>query len=168
MSAAPENLHTFQQLLAVLDRDGVLHQTDLNLQTASIPTRRPQGEGLMVLKWQEREAVLQLVHALPILVPEERLSAVEGAIARLNHALALPGFGLDHETRRLYFRCVLPIGAAGVNPADVQALFRAMVRTSLDLVPPLRRVVDGSGSAEGVVVDASIELTLGSPGGPVL
>ena len=109
-----------------------------------------------------------LVHALPLVVPRERLGAVESAIVRLNHALALPGFGLDHESRRLYFREVLPITAEGVSPTDVQALFRAMVRTSLDLLGPIQRIIDGSGSPESVVVDASIELTLGDPGGPVL
>ena len=122
----------------------------------------------MVMKWQDKEAVLQLVHALPLIVPRERLGAVESAIVRLNHALALPGFGLDHESRRLYFREVLPITAEGVSPTDIQALFRAMVRTSLDLLGPIQRIIDGSGSPESVVVDASIELTLGDPGGPVL
>ena len=168
MSEAPARLHSFSQLLAVLDHDQVLHQTDLALQTVSVPTRRPQGEGLMVMRWQDREGVLQLVHALPIVVPEAQMAAMEAAIARLNHALALPGFGLDHENRRLYFRTVLPITPGGVNPADVQALFRAMVRTSLDLLPPIRRVLEGGASPEGVVVDASIELTLGDGGGTLL
>lgn len=164
----PARLHSFQQLLDVLTRDRVLHQADMDVQSVSIPTRRPAGEGLMVLRWQQREAVLQLVHALPVIVPPERLGAVESAIVRLNHGLALPGFGLDHESRRLYFREVLPITAEGVSPTDVQTLFRAMVRTSLDLLGPIRRVIDGTGSPESVVVDASIELTMGDPGGGVL
>lgn len=168
MSEAPARLHSFEQLLAVLDHDQVLHQTDLAAQTVSVPTRRAQGEGLMVMRWQDREGVLQLVHALPLVVPDGSVAAIESAITRLNHALALPGFGLDHENRRLYFRAVLPITAGGVSPADVQALFRAMVRTSLDLLPPLRRVLDGNATPEGVVVDASIELTMSAPGGPLL
>ena len=166
MSSTP--LLSYNDLLAALTRDGVMHQASPAERSVMIPTRIGASDAAMILRWAPDQGALHVVQSLPLAVPAEARAAVSHAMNLLNHALALPGFGLDHENRRLYFRTVLPITPGGVNPADVQALFRAMVRTSLDLLPPIRRVLEGGASPEGVVVDASIELTLGDSGGTLL
>jgi hypothetical protein len=85
---------------------------------------------------------------------------MEAAVTRLNHALALPGFGLNHQTSTLYFRVTLPVAAAGVSPQDLQSVFRAAVRTAFDMLPALRRVAEEGADPTMIVEDARIDLTI--------
>lgn len=155
-------IRSYQDILNLLARDGILHQADPPDLSVRIPTARGAVEGLMLLRWQERDGVMQLIHPLPLRARADRLSEVEGAILRLNHALALPGFGLDHGSGQLYYRATLPVVPDGVTDRTVQSVFRAVVRSVYDLLPALRRVVEEGASAEGVVADASVDLALGA------
>lgn len=155
-----QRVRSYGQLIELLRRDQVTHQLDPNEQVITIPTRRDHDEGVALLRWQDRDGVLQVIHTLPVTVPAERVAAMESAVTRLNHALALPGFGLNHQTGTLYFRVTLPVAAAGVSPQDLQSVFRAAVRTAFDMLPALRRVAEEGADPTMIVEDARIDLTI--------
>lgn len=164
MNAATDRLHTYQDLLDLLNRDAVLHQAEPGEQSARIPTRRGGFEGVLTIRWQERDRVIQFIHPLPIEVPSARLAAVESAVARINHALALPGFGINHEARGLYYRVAVPLPREGADGLDVVAVFQATVKNAADFYPALRRVVLGESRPETVVADVQVDLALSMDG----
>lgn len=162
MADEPVIIRSYQDILDLLARDGVMHQADAADLSVRIPTQRGPFEGVLLLRWQDRDGVMQLIHPLPLRARPDRLSTIESALLRLNHALALPAFGLDHGSGQLYYRVTLPVVPDGVSDRTVQSVFRATVRTVYDLLPALRRVVEEGASAEGIVADASIDLALRS------
>lgn len=155
----------YDDLLALLTRDRVPHQADPEGRSAAIPTARGPLTGVLVLRWQEEQGVLPFIQTLPVTVPPDRVSAVESALARLNHALILPGFGINHEARTLYYRVLMPL-FPGRPPRDedVRTMFRAVVKTAADFLPALRRVALEEGNPETVVADARVDLAMGESG----
>jgi hypothetical protein len=155
---APEaQLTCFADLLALLARDQVPHQVGPEEQTVYVPTSSAAGDGMQLMRWQAGDGILSLVQSTPVEVPPERLGAVEGAVARLNHALPWPGIDLDHERGRVTLRRVLPL-APGVDAEAVRAAFRSGVACAAALQPTLRRVASGALAASDALADAQREL----------
>ena len=160
MASEPLQLTAFDHLVALMNRDGVFHQVHPDDKSVRIPTKKGALEGLLIVRWQDRDGVLQFIHPLPVEVAPGRLGAVESAITRVNHALALPGFGFNHDAGLLYFRVTAPLPPEGVSDRLVQALFRATVRTSADFFPALKRVAQDGGNPETVIADAQIDVAM--------
>ncbi len=96
-----------------------------------VPVRKDDFEGAVAILWPERVNLVQFALPLPISVPERRLAEVALAIARVNHALMLPGFQLDADRRLVYFRLNqprLPDGTLWVE--DLRGAFAATVSTA--------------------------------------
>ena len=170
MSTAPMQLRSFDDLIALMNRDGVFHQVHAEDKSVRIPTEKRALDGVLIIRWQDRDNVLQFIHPMPFEVPPERSAAVERAITRINHALALPGFGYNHDTRLLYFRIAAPLLPDGVSETLVAAVFRAAVRTASDFYLALQRVACDGANPDSVVADAQIDAALASgsaSGGPV-
>lgn len=54
-------------------------------------------------------------------VPADRLTELERAVTRVNHHLEVPGFGLDHLRRRVYFKLAAPV-FAGIDTDTLNRL----------------------------------------------
>jgi hypothetical protein len=146
---------SYQEFLLFLDRESVLHQPDPTAKAVSIPTEQKQIEGVQFIRWQDEDGILQFIQSMAVEVPVEQVAAVESAIARLNHALAWPGLDLNHDSRGVAYRVVLPLlPRGGVEPREIQSCFRLAVRTATDLVPTLRRVASGTTAPADVLADA--------------
>lgn len=161
------SVRTYAQLVELLTRDQVSFQADPPNQSVHIPTRARGADGVLVIRWQEAEGMAQLVHPLPITLTPRRLSAVEAAIARVNHALILPGFGINHEANLIYYRIALPVPNEGVPDHAIQGLFSAAVRTAADFGPSLRRVAEEDAPGDGILADASVDLAFSASGLPM-
>ena len=155
MATDPNRIASYRDLLELLAREGVLHQARAEEQSVTIPTQKGTLEGLLLMRWQESDGVIQFIQSLPFEIAEAKVALMESAIVRLNHALALPGFDLNHEFRAITYRQVLPIYPRGfVHPAEIQAMFRVTVKTAADFLPTLTRVLSGAGKVETIVADA--------------
>ena len=107
----------------------------------------------MVIRWELRLLLAQFIVAFPFHVPVERITAVEHALAIINHRLIMPGFGLDNDKRLLYFRLVTPRQDDGAMSYDhIHRLISAAVDTLLDFYPLLVSVV-----TEGKEPDALLD-----------
>ena len=166
MSSDANPIRSFNELVQCLDRDGVLHQTDTADKNVRIPTQRGSLDSVLLMRWQDQDGVVQFIQGVPLEVPEDKLAVAADAITRLNHALAVPGFDLNHERRLIAYRLYLPIYPRGsVTTAEIQALFRLAVKTASDFMPVLGRVVSGQIKPEDTVAEAQRDFT-GSTGGP--
>lgn len=155
MATDPNRIASYSDLLDLLAREGVLHQARAEEQSVTIPTQKGTLDGLLLMRWQESDGVIQFIQSLPFEIAEAKVALMESAIARLNHALALPGFDLNHEFRAITYRQVLPIYPRGyVHPAEIQAMFRVTVKTASDFLPTLVRVMNGGSQVETIVADA--------------
>lgn len=157
-----ETIARYEDLLDLLRRDGVLHQADPNDRSVSVPTGRGALRGVLVIRWREDQGVAQFIQSLPITVPDDRIAAFDSALARLNHALMLPGFGLNHAAHVPYYRLAVPLFPGQPPRAeDVRAAFRTAVKTAADFLPALRRVAQEGANPETIVADARVDLALG-------
>lgn len=155
MATDPNRISSYSELLELLAREGVLHQARTEEKSVTIPTEKGSLDGMLLMRWQDSDGIIQFIQSMPLEIPADKLALVESAIARLNHALALPGFDLNHEYRLLTYRQVLPIYPRGyVHPAEIQAMFRVTVKTASDFLPTLARVLRGEGTLANIVADA--------------
>ena len=155
MATDPNRIASYPELLELLAREGVLHQARTEEKSVTIPTEKGTLDGMLLMRWQDSDGVIQFIQSLPLEIAEDKLALVESAIARLNHALALPGFDLNHEYRLLTYRQVLPIYPRGyVHPTEIQAMFRVTVKTASDFLPTLARILRGEGTLGNIVADA--------------
>lgn len=137
-------IRSFQDLLHVLERDGVPHQAEPAEQSVRIPTLHGDLDSVLLLRWQDSDGVIQFIQALPLVVPEDKLGLLSEALTRLNHVMAIPGFDLNHGHRLLSFRLYLPLYPRGeVAPFEVQAMFRLAVKTAADFLPVLVQLIAG-------------------------
>ncbi len=155
MATDPNRIASYPELLELLAREGVLHQARTEEKSVTIPTEKGTLDGMLLMRWQDSDGVIQFIQSLPLEIAEDKLALVESAIARLNHALALPGFDLNHEYRLLTYRQVLPIYPRGyVHPTEIQAMFRVTVKTASDFLPTVARILRGEGTLGNIVADA--------------
>lgn len=155
MATDPNRIASYRELLDLLAREGVLHQARTEEKSVTIPTEKGTLDGMLLMRWQDSDGVIQFIQSMPLEIAEDKIALVESAIARLNHALALPGFDLNHDYRLLTYRQVLPIYPRGyVHPAEIQAMFRVTVKTASDFLPTLARVLRGEGTLGNIVADA--------------
>jgi hypothetical protein len=148
-------IQSYQALVQLLDRESVMHETVAAEKSVYIPTKWNDMEGVQLIRWQDGDSVIQFIQSLPIQVPQQRVSAVESAVVRLNHALAWQGLDLNHQTRSLSFRLSLPLaGRDGVMPQEIMTCFRVALQTGINLVPTLRRITAGELSEFDAVADA--------------
>lgn len=168
MATDPNRIASYPDLLELLAREGVLHQARTEEKSVTIPTEKGALDGMLLMRWQESDGIIQFIQSLPLEIPADKIAAMESAIARLNHALALPGFDLNHEYRMLTYRQILPIYPRGyVHPAEIQAMFRVTVKTAADFLPTLARILRGEGKLENIVADAQRDAEAGAaPVGP--
>ena len=160
MAMEQSQITSYASLLALLERDGVMHLNHAVDQTVQIPTQRGQLDGILLIRWQEADGVVQFIQSLPVPVPEDKIPAMESAIARLNHALALPGLDLNHEYRSLVYRQTLPLFPRGyVMPDELQAMFRLCVKTASDVLPTLVRIIRGESQAVNAVAEVQRDMT---------
>ena len=82
-------------------------------------------------------------------------------ITRLNHAYAIPGAGLDPDSRAAYFRTYVPIATGPVPSAVVQAMFSMTVSSAANLQPVLQAVVAGQVAPADVVAAVNQQMSKG-------
>ena len=156
----PERLiRSFQDLLDLLRRDNVMHQPDVAAGEVLLPTQRGQLDSVLMMRWQQEESVLQFIQPLAIEIPAERMPAMAAAVTRLNPALAIAGFELSYERRRIAFRTTLPLmPRGGLLPAEIQMYFRITVKTAADFLPTFGRVASGQAQPDSIVADATRDM----------
>src|SRR5262245_14243188 len=103
MEPAFPPLTNFQSLRDLLVHDKMKVLANESEQSVSIPMEFLGQRVVQVIRWQSKDHVVQFIQPMLTSVPAERLSALEAAVARLNHALAFPGFDLNHEHHLLCF-----------------------------------------------------------------
>lgn len=159
MSTEQIQISSYQDLVSLLVKDGVQHEADAASKSARILTEQNGFSGVQLIRWQEEDGVLQFIQSMPIEVADDKLAAIESAVARLNHALAWPGLDVNHEYHMVAYRVVLPLLPRGlVLPQEIRACFRLAVKTAADLTPTLLRVITGVTAPADVLADAQREM----------
>src|SRR5215218_209701 len=104
MSAEGTRIASFDDFIALAVKDGIPHVVDRESQVVQIPTKSGLLEGFLFVRWEKTLPYCQAIHPMIMEVPPERVAAVENALGRINHAVALPGFAYDYDRRFIYFR----------------------------------------------------------------
>lgn len=135
-------LQNYDELLAYLRTQGAACTEVRAHHAVELPTYAPPVEGTLVILWSPDPQLVQLIHPLPFAVLPERVAAVEGALLRLNHVLALPGFGYNYATARVYFRLVLPRQPSGqIDEEDIGRAASTVMSTLRNYWVPLRSII---------------------------
>ncbi len=158
--AALTSISSYDDLLRLLDQQGVAHQADASSKSVQIQTERKGISGVQLIRWQDEDGVLQFIQMMLSEIPDARIAAVESAIAHLNHAMAWPGLDLNHQYHMLAFRLVLPIMPRGsLAPQEIQAGFELALKSATDFYPTLKRVISGETATADALADAQRELS---------
>jgi hypothetical protein len=144
----------FPSLVQALQTDGASIHADAAAGTIQIPLGEDWIQSVLWLRWDPEHTLLHIMLPLPEPIPCERLSSIESLIAHVNHRLVVPGFGLDHEHSRAYFRLTVPRGEGGLLVfSEVRKLLRTTVETTRDFAPVFRAVAqDGKSIPEALAL----------------
>ena len=155
--AVPETIGDFAELLAMLEADRVPHRADAATQLVEIPTRLASEDATLLIVWDRDEHLVQLIQPLPFEVPTGAVPAVEDALVRINHALKMPGFGLNLASRYAYFRLAVPRRIDGtLAPGELRRLCGVTVSTAREYEGALRGVaLDGERAADVLAAAAA-------------
>ena len=157
---ATDRVSSYDDLLRLLQDDGVLHQADRATRTVRIPTERGAFRGQLLMRWLDHEGVLQLIQSLPFGVSTTRAVAYLDAQNLLNHALVLSGFELHPARRVPYYRRTLQLAPRSWLLADeVRWWFGVTVRVAAELCPHLQAVAEGALQPAGLLAAAEREIT---------
>lgn len=150
-------LTDFLSLVQALQNDGASLQANPAAGVIQIPVTEAWMEGVLWLRWDQEYALLHVLLPLPTVIPFERITAIESLITHLNHRLKMPGFGLDHEQRKAYFRLTVPRGLSGALLfLEVRKLLGTTVETVRDFAPMFEAVAQGGKSvAEALTLSHS-------------
>jgi len=160
MSTGPAQITSYQDLWTLLKQQNVMHEAEPATKSMLLPTVWNAIEGVQVIRWQDQDNVIQFIQSMPLEIPDLYISAVESAIARLNHSMALPGLDLNHQGHIVAYRMALPLLPRGfVLPEEVQTCFRIALQTATGLVPTLRRLLAGDIEPFEVIADAQKEFS---------
>lgn len=142
----------FQALVELLDRDSVTHQTEMEEQYVLIPTEKGGMDSVFVIRWAADDGVVHFLHQIPVKLPEQSIKSVEAAMIRLNHAIPVPGLGVNHDSQAMYFRMTVPFKPrGGLTPEEVRAYFSYTLEQSEQWRPVLEAVIKGEAPAEAIV-----------------
>lgn len=163
-------INSYQDLLNLLTHDGVIFTAEPQVQTVRVSTQMRGIEGEQLIRFQDDDGVMQFIQWMPLTnIPQSAMPAVESAVSRLNHLLAVPGLDINHQHRFVAYRVALPIlPGLGVAAEIVRACFRIAVKSGMDLVPTLRRIISGELQPEGVLEDAAREMMAVAPPPPAV
>lgn len=148
-------LQTYEDLLAYLRREGAAFAAVRERHAVELTTHSPPVEGALVILWSPDPQLVQLIHPLPFPVSPERISAVEGSLLRVNHALTLPGFGFNYVNTTVYFRLVIPRHLDGALDEDeLRRAVSTVMTTVRDFWHPLRAVILDGASPKDILTAA--------------
>lgn len=168
MSSSSTVINSYQDLVNLLTQDGVAYTAEPQAQTVRVSTQMRGIEGEQLIRFQDADGVMQFIQWMPLTnIPLAAMPAIESAVSRLNHLLAVPGLDVNHQHRFVAYRVALPIlPGLGVSAEVVRACFRIAVKSGMDLVPTLRRIISGELQPEGVLDDAAREMMSVAPPPP--
>ncbi|MCE9577010.1 MAG: YbjN domain-containing protein [Deltaproteobacteria bacterium] len=149
MRAPTGTLGCFADLVAAVAAQGLPHRAVAP--QVEVQVHRPPVVGAITLIWSAQVPTVQLLHV--IAHPPANRPALLDAIARINHALPRPGFGLAPDGDALYFRLVLArrrgtddLAAAAIGPA-----LTAVIDAVAAFAPVLAEVARGARPADQAV-----------------
>ena len=132
------SLEGFADLCACLREEGVVHEADDGAHVVELTTCAGPLVGTMLIRWDWERPLVQIIQAMLVDVPDERLPVLDHAIARLNHAAPIAGYAIDHERRFVYYRTTVSRDWRGHLPVDrFAAALRTAVAAARDGLPIL-------------------------------
>ncbi len=139
----PERVAGFDDVIALLEADGVPHTRHDAQKIVELATDSGAAKGTMIIRWETEVPYATVIHPIVMNVAPERLAALTECVTLLNHAILLPGFGVDHDARFVYFRLVLPIEPAGMQADFFRTMVLACLNNSRDFWLALHGVAGG-------------------------
>lgn len=128
-----DTVSSYDDLARFFAESGLVHQAEPEQFLVKMPTRMGSLDGVMFIRWEATQQVVHFIQTINIEIPAERLSALALAIAILNHALPLPGFGINVGVRNCYFRITMPMRPEGtLTRMEIQGLFNLAVRIAAE------------------------------------
>jgi hypothetical protein len=156
----PQLITCYEDLLQLFIREQLPYQADPSVQQIILPTALKSLNGELMILWDAQNNLVQCIHPLPFEVPVDRSAAAESAIAWINHALVIPGFGFNHEARLLYYRLSQPQREDGtLTVKEMQRLVQTCIQTTESFNLALQQVVLDAMNPDQVLTYAAAHQT---------
>ncbi len=139
-------VHTFDEFVAALEAMKVPHRAILATRELELQggTSLP---GPIIFRWEMNVPFVTVRQYLLDDVPADRLTELERAVTRVNHHLEVPGFGLDHLRRRVYFKLAAPV-FAGIDTDTLNRLAKGALANAKEFAASFQAVANGRPGAD--------------------
>lgn len=143
---------TFDDLIALLERHGAPGEVDDAIKAVIVPTKLGDDAGEAWLRWDDEHGLFVCFVPLDIDVAEAHVDALCRAIIRLNHGLAVLGFGYDDDQGVVYYRASIGFDPTlGLDEEVVHQLYATAASTAARFCTALAEVAAGERSPTDVV-----------------
>lgn len=136
-----ETISNYEEFAQFFSESGLLQQADPAAFSIRLPIKKDALDGVMFVRWEANTSVVHFVQTLDFEIPEARLPPYALAVCLLNHALSIPGFGINAGLRQSYYRITMPLHPDGtITKQEVHGLFNHSVNTAAEHVEQLRAI----------------------------
>ena len=90
MATDPNRIASYPDLLELLARGASSIRLAPRKKVRHHPDREGALDGMLLMRWQGSDGIIQFIQSLLLEIPADKDCRHGSAIARLNHALALP------------------------------------------------------------------------------
>jgi len=139
----PERVATMDDLVALLQADGVPHTRHDAEKMIEVATETGPVKGRMFIRWETQVPFVTVIHPIVMDLPPARVAAMNECVTLINHAILLPGFGVDPDKRFVYFRVVIPLEPTGMQADFFRTMVLACLNNTRDFWLALHGVANG-------------------------
>ncbi len=147
-----ETISNYEELKDFLSESGLLQQAEPAKSLVKLPIKKGPLDAVLFIRWEANTQVVHFILGLNFEIPEDRLPAYALAVCVLNHAMSLPGFGINAGMRQSYYRITMPLRPDGtITKREIQGLFNLSVGTAAEHFERLRKVAAGEAEPMSVL-----------------
>ena len=108
-----DRVESYADLVDSFDDMKIKFQNNEEASTLLFQTKRKNFEGVMVVKWDDRNGVMHLIQTMPLRIEKEKFSRFLLVAQKLNHGFLFPGLGINLDNGGTYYRLSIPVSPRG-------------------------------------------------------
>ena len=149
-----DRVESYADLVDSFDDMKINFQNNEEASTLLFQTKRKNFEGVMVVKWDDRNGVMHLIQTMPLRIEKEKFSRFLLVAQKLNHGFLFPGLGINLDNGGTYYRLSIPVSPRGyILRKELETYTRFSINKAAEFLPTIKKAMN-----EEIAIDELIPL----------
>ena len=149
-----DRVESYADLVESFEAMKIKFQNNEEGRTIMFETRRKGFEGVMVVKWDDRNGVMHLIQTMPLRIEKENFDRFLLVAQKLNHGFLFPGLGINLDNGGTYYRLSIPVSPRGyLLRNELETYTRFSISKAAEFLPTIKKAMN-----EKIAIDELIPL----------